>query len=87
MINNGCWYTPSDYEFSTDLSILVDYNIYKSVIRSRKAMKYSEVNEILKGFTVDGYEEYVEQLNLLNKNTPIGGNPENPTRTEQAMTW
>ena len=26
-------------------------------------------------------------LNALNKNEPISGKPENPERTEQAMTW
>ena len=45
---------------------VVDYNVYKSVIKSRKAMKYSEVNKVLEGQCVSGYEEYVEQLNLLN---------------------
>ena len=46
---------------------VVDYNIYKSVIKSRKAMKYSEVNKVLEGKFVDGYSEYVEQLKILNE--------------------
>ena len=46
---------------------VVDYNVYKSVIKSRKAMKYSEVNKVLEGEFVAGYEEYAEQLNLLNE--------------------
>lgn len=46
---------------------VVDYNVYKSVIKSRKAMKYSEVNKVLNGETIEGYEEYTEQLNLLNE--------------------
>lgn len=45
---------------------VVDYKVYKSVIKSRKAMKYSEVNMILAGESVPGYEKYIEQLNLLN---------------------
>ena len=45
---------------------VVDYNVYKSVIRSRKAMKYSEVNKVLDGELVEGYQDYVDQLNLLN---------------------
>ncbi len=44
---------------------LVDYNIYKSVIKSRKEMKYSEVNKVLSGEKIDGYEEHIEQLKLL----------------------
>lgn len=45
---------------------VVDYNVYKSVIKSRKAMKYSEVNKVLNGELVEGYEDYVDQLNILN---------------------
>lgn len=43
---------------------IVDYNIYNAVINSRKQMKYSEVNKVLNNEQVNGYEEYVEQLNL-----------------------
>lgn len=46
---------------------VVDYNVYKSVIKSRKAMKYSEVNKVLEGGFVSGYDEYTEQLKLLNE--------------------
>lgn len=46
---------------------VVDYKVYKSVIKSRKAMKYSEVNKVLEGECIFGYEEYIEQLNLLNE--------------------
>jgi len=44
---------------------IVDYKDYKSVINSRKQMKYSEVNRVLSGEKVDGYEQYLEQLKLL----------------------
>lgn len=44
---------------------LVNYDIYKSVIRSRKAMKYGDVNRILAGEHVEGYEKYEEQLRLM----------------------
>ena len=44
---------------------VVDYDIYNSVINSKKAMKYSEVNNVLNGEMVDGYEPFVEQLKLL----------------------
>lgn len=44
---------------------VVDYKIYKSVINSKKAMKYSEVNRVLKGEFIEEYESYVEQLQLL----------------------
>lgn len=44
---------------------MVNYNIYKSVIRSRKEMKYSEVNKVLSGQVVKDYEEHINQLKLL----------------------
>ena len=50
---------------------IVNYDIYNSVIRSRKAMKYSEVNKVLNGENVDGYEDFVEQLNLLKELSDI----------------
>jgi len=43
---------------------VVDYQIYNSVINSKKAMKYSEVNQVLKGNIIPGYENFVEQLKL-----------------------
>lgn len=46
---------------------IVGYNDYKAVIKSRKAMKYSDVNKIFAGNLVDGYEPYINQLNLLNE--------------------
>ena len=46
---------------------VVNYNIYNSVINSRKAMKYSEVNKVLNNEYVEGYEPYKEQLELMNK--------------------
>ena len=44
---------------------VVNYDIYLSVINSRKAMKYGEVNKVLANETVAGYEEYIDQLNLM----------------------
>lgn len=44
---------------------IVDYKIYTSVINSRKAMKYSEVNKVLNGEMVPGYEPFIEQLKLM----------------------
>lgn len=44
---------------------LVDYQIYASVINSKKAMKYSEVNRVLAGEPVAGYEPFVDQLKLM----------------------
>lgn len=53
-----------EMEFDS-LGNLIDYDIYLSVINSKKAMKYSDVNQVLEGQNVLGYEEYVEQLKLM----------------------
>ena len=41
---------------------VVDYDIYNSVINSRKAMRYSDVNKIFAGQKVSGYEEFEDSL-------------------------
>lgn len=48
-----------------ELGEVVDYKIYDSVINSRKAMKYSEVNNVLNGEMVQGYEEFEESLKTM----------------------
>ena len=44
---------------------VVNVKIYNSVINSKKAMKYSEVNEVLDNKPVDGYERFTEDLKLM----------------------
>ena len=41
---------------------MVNYDIYSSVINTKKNMKYSEVNKVLSGEMVEGYEKYKDQL-------------------------
>lgn len=43
---------------------IVNYDIYKAVINSKKQMKYSECNRVLNGENVEGYQQFLEQLNL-----------------------
>ena len=44
----------------------MNYEIFQSVIRSRIQMTYKKVNQVLEnGETPEGYEEYVESLNLM----------------------
>ena len=47
------------------LGNVVNYDIYNSVIRSRKGMKYGEVNRIINGESLDDYAEFVELINLM----------------------
>lgn len=45
---------------------LIDYDIFKSVIKSKKQMTYENVNKILKQDVVpEGYEEYVPALKMM----------------------
>lgn len=47
---------------------IVNYDIVKSVINSKKKMKYSDVNKILmENENVLGYEEYIDNLKLANE--------------------
>lgn len=44
----------------------IDYEIFESVIRSKKQMTYKNVNAILEKHEIpEGYEPFVEQLNLM----------------------
>ena len=71
----------------TPAQILLRHLIEKDVIVIPKSTTLSRIKENIDIFDFSLTSSEMEQLNLLNKNAPIGGNPENPTRTEQAMTW
>jgi len=55
-----------EMEFDKD-GKMVNYDIYPSVINTKKNMKYSEVNRVLDGEIVEGYAPYKEQLILMNE--------------------
>ena len=45
---------------------IIDYEIFDSVINSRKKMTYEDVNEILeKNNMIEGYEDYIDDLKLM----------------------
>ena len=46
---------------------LVDYHIEKSVINSKKRMTYENVNKVLNGEEVPGYENFKDTLFLMNR--------------------
>lgn len=50
---------------------VVDYRIYNSVINSKKAMKYSEVNQVLDGTSVEGYEGFIDDLKIMEELSEI----------------
>lgn len=44
---------------------VIDYKIYNSVINSKKAMKYSEVNQVLENKNLKEYTPFLEQLKIM----------------------
>ena len=44
---------------------VVDYDIFPSVIKSRKQMTYNNVNKVLEGNTPEDYKEFEDDLNLM----------------------
>ena len=51
---------------------VINYEIFDSVIKSRKKMNYDDVNKILEeGITPEGYEDFVIELNLAQKLSQI----------------
>ena len=46
---------------------VVKYNIYNSVINSKKAMSYSDVNKVLDGEYLPDYEKFKSKISLLNE--------------------
>lgn len=50
---------------------ILGYKYYKSVINSKKAMTYKDVNKVLKNEYVKGYEPFVKDLHLMNELSKI----------------
>lgn len=44
---------------------VIDYKIYDSVINSQKAMKYSEVNQVLENKNIKEYTPFIKQLKIM----------------------
>lgn len=44
---------------------VLNYNVFKSVIKSRKQMNYKSVNKVLNNEVVEGYEEFRDTLFLM----------------------
>ena len=50
---------------------IIDINVYNSVINSKKAMKYSEVNKVLNNEVMKEYAPYIDQLKLMKELSDI----------------
>ena len=73
-LSNGiCSLNPNEDRMALTFDLLfneegevIDFDIYDSIINSKKRMTYSEVNRILEdGEMVEGYESYVENIHLM----------------------
>ena len=65
-----------DMEIDKDGKI-IDIQVYDSVINSKKAMKYSNVNRILNNDIVEGYEPFIKELKLMKELSDILENAKN----------
>ena len=59
-----------DMEIDKDGKI-INIEVYNSVINSKMAMKYSEVNDVLEGKHIDNYTPFIEQLKLMKELSDI----------------
>jgi ribonuclease R len=78
-LSNGiCSLNPNATRLTKSVNILLDkdgdilsYEIFKSVINSKKRMTYENVNACLKGDVLDDYKPYMDTLLLMNELTNI----------------
>ena len=71
----------------TPAQILLRHLTQKNIIVIPKSSNVQRIKENFDIFNFTLTDDEMNLLNALNKNEPIGGKPENPERTEQAMTW
>lgn len=79
-LSNGiCSLNENEDRFALSCEMVIDssghiikYNIFPSIIKSRKKMNYDDVNEILENNKVpSGYEEYADTLRLMEELSQI----------------
>ena len=79
-LSNGiCSLNENEDRFALSCEMVIDssghiikYNIFPSIIKSRKKMNYDDVNEILENNKVpNGYEEYADTLRLMEELSQI----------------
>ncbi len=67
--------------------ILLRHLVEKDVIVIPKSATFSRIKDNIDIFDFSLTTEEINELNLLNKNQPILGKPENPETTERAKYW
>jgi diketogulonate reductase-like aldo/keto reductase len=71
----------------TPAQILLRHLVEKGITIIPKSANLSRIEENINIFDFKFTYYELELLNSLDKRQPIGGKPETPERTEQAMTW
>ena len=67
--------------------ILLRFNIQNGVVVIPKSVHEERIRENIDIFDFELDENEMEALRTLDKSAPMIGNPENPEKTEFAMTW
>ena len=71
----------------TPAQILLRYQIQNGVIVIPKSVHTERIRENIDVFDFMLTREEMQSLKALDKNAPMIGDPENPEKTEMAMTW
>lgn len=71
----------------TPAQILLRYQIQNGVIVIPKSVHTERIRENIDVFDFMLTQEEMQSLKALDKNAPMIGDPENPEKTEMAMTW
>lgn len=71
----------------TPAQILLRFLLQNDVIVIPKSVHENRIIENIDVFDFELSAEEMDSLSLLEKNTPMIGNPENPEKVEVAMTW
>ena len=71
----------------TPAQVLLRYNIQNGVVVIPKSVHENRIKENIDVFDFSLSDDEMNRLKALDKASPMIGDPENPKKTEFAMTW